>query len=63
MMVFAIKGFAPWDGDIRPDPNEELVLGANEAKQHGIHLHDRDSRDNRGVYPRVERLQGMGVVG
>ena len=47
MMVFAIKGFAPWDGDIRPDPNEVLVLGANEAKQHGIHLNDRDSRENR----------------
>ena len=47
MMAFAIKGFAPWDGDIRPDPNEALVLGVNEAKQHGIHLHDRDSRENR----------------
>ena len=43
MMAFAIKGFAPWDGDIRPDPNDVLVLGANEAKQHGIHLHDWDT--------------------
>ena len=47
MMAFAIKGFAPWDGDIRPDPNEVLVLGVNEARQHGIHLHDRDSHENR----------------
>ena len=47
MMVFAIKGFAPWDGDLRPDLNDVLVLGANEAKQHGIHMHDRDSPDNR----------------
>ena len=47
MMVFAVKGFAPWDGDVRPDPNDVLVLGANEAKQHGIHLNDRDSRENR----------------
>ena len=43
MMAFAIKGFAPWDGDIRPDPKDVLVLGANEAKQHGIRLNDRDT--------------------
>ena len=47
MMVFAIKGFAPWDGDIRPDPNEVLVLAASEAKQHGIQMNDRDSPENR----------------
>ena len=47
MVVFAIKGFAPWDGDIRPDPNDGLVLAASEARQHGIRLHDRDTKDNR----------------
>ena len=47
MMVFAVKGFAPWDGDLRPDPNDVLVLGANEAKQHGIQLTERDGRDGR----------------
>ena len=43
MTVFAIKGFAPCDGDIWPDPNDVLVLGANEAKQDGVHLNDRDT--------------------
>lgn len=43
-LVFAIRGFEPWDGDIRPSPEEVLTLEANDAQLHGVELSDREAR-------------------
>lgn len=41
-LVFAIRGLDPWDGDIRPLPEDVLTLEANDAQLHGVVLSDRE---------------------
>jgi alpha-L-fucosidase len=40
--VFAIRGFEPWDGDLRPTPQDEFFLHPLTAALHGVHLRDFD---------------------